>query len=336
MKVLVTGANGFIGSNLCACLAHRPGIEPTALVRPASDRSFLSGLHGVPVLVGDITQPETLVPAFEGAGIVYHVAGFAADWGPWQAFRAANVMGVRNVLEAARRHRLRRVVHISSVSVYGFPGRADIDEATAFTPRPTDRYITTKAEGDRLAMSHHGDGLEVVVVRPAAVYGANDRTTTMQLVPALLKGRFGFVDGGIHLMAPLYIDNLTQLIALAGEVPAIHWLDVRGSSDPPAAPVAAAHARMARRRRDGRPCQGGGHEAQRFNQQISHPCRHERQSLFHCQGQALAGIRPCGQHPRRHPSDHRLVSRLCAALCPVSGAGMTGTTPSLTSDASED
>jgi len=218
MKVLVTGANGFIGSNLCACLAHKPGIEVRGLVRPAGDRGFLSGLDGVAVLTGDVTQPETLGPAVKGAELVYHVAGYSTDWGPWETFRAGNVTGVRNVLEAARRWNVRRVVHISSVSVYGFPGGADLDEETAFTPRPDDRYITTKAEGDRLAMSCHGNGLEVVVVRPAGVYGANDRTTTMQLVPALLKGQFGFVDDGVHLMAPAYIDNLTQLLALAGEV----------------------------------------------------------------------------------------------------------------------
>lgn len=220
MKVLVTGANGFIGSNLCAYLARRPGLQVAGLVRPAGDRSFLSGLDNVALLTGDITQPETLDPAVNGVEIVYHVAGYSADWGPWEAFRAGNVTGVRNVMEAARRWGVRRVVHISSVSVYGFPGGADMDEETAFTPRPDDRYISTKAAGDRLALSYNGAGLEVAVVRPGGVYGANDRTTTLQLVPALLDGKFGFVDAGVQLMAPAYIDNVTQLIALAGEVPA--------------------------------------------------------------------------------------------------------------------
>jgi nucleoside-diphosphate-sugar epimerase len=219
MKVLVTGANGFIGSHLCAYLARRPDLEVRGLVRPAGDRSLISGIEGVTVLTGDVTQPGTLASPCRAAEVVYHVAGHSSDWGSWEAFRAGNVTGVGNVLQAARRGNVRRVVHISSVSVYGFPGGADLDEATAFTPRPGDRYVTTKAAGDRLAMSYNASGIEVVVVRPGGVYGANDRTTTMQLVPALLEGKFGFVDGGVHLMAPAYIDNVVQLIGLAGEVP---------------------------------------------------------------------------------------------------------------------
>lgn len=216
MKVLVTGANGFIGSNLCARLARHSGMEVTGLVRPTSDLSFLAGLERLRLVSGDIGDPACLAAAMRDVAIVYHVAGFSADWGPWQDFRAANVEGVRQVMEAARRAGVRRVVHISSVSIYGFPGGVDIAESAPFTPRPQDRYITTKAEGERLAMSYHGQGLEVVVIRPAGVYGPCDRTTTVPLAVALLAGKFLFVDGGSHIMAPVYIDNLLDMMELAG------------------------------------------------------------------------------------------------------------------------
>lgn len=219
MKVLVTGANGFIGSNLCADLIRRADLDVVGLARPTSDRSFLQGLDKLTLAVGDITEPGSLDPAMAGVSIVYHVAGYSSDWGPWEAFRAGNVEGVRNVMEAARRHGVRRVVHVSSVSVYGFPGGVDITEDTPFTPRPGDRYITTKAEGEKLALSYNGQGLEVAVVRPAGVYGPNDRTTTMQIAPALIGGKFGHVDGGAHVMAPAYIDNVVQVMRLAGDSP---------------------------------------------------------------------------------------------------------------------
>jgi nucleoside-diphosphate-sugar epimerase len=221
MRVLVTGANGFIGSNLCAALTARPDLEVRGLVRPGSDRGFIDGMERLALLAGDVTEPATLTAAVDGIDVVYHLAGYASDWGKWETFRAVNVGGTSNLLQAARRSGVRRFVHISSVSVYGFPGGRDLDEATAFTPRPDDPYITTKAEGERVAMRANGGGLEVVVVRPAGVYGRNDRTTTLKLVPALLKGRFVLVDKGVHLMAPVYIDNLTKLITLAGEVPGI-------------------------------------------------------------------------------------------------------------------
>ncbi len=217
MRVLVTGANGFIGSNLCADLARRPELDVVALVRPTSDLSFLQKLESITTVIGDITEPESIAAVMEDVSVVYHVAGYSSDWGSWKVFRAGNVDGVRNVMEAARRSGVRRVVHISSVSVYGFPGGVDIVEETPFTPRRSDRYITSKAEGEHLALSYHGQGLDVTVVRPGGVFGPNDRTTTLQLAPVLMKGGFGHVDGGVHLMAPAYVDNVVQLIRLAGE-----------------------------------------------------------------------------------------------------------------------
>lgn len=215
-KVLVTGANGFIGSNLCGALI-RQGYSVAGLVRSTSDRSFLAGLQPLTVIEGDITRPESLRAAMEDISVVYHLAGYASDWGPWHVFRAANLEGVGNVIEVARRQGVRRVVHVSSVSVYGFPGGADLAEDTPFTARPDDRYITTKAQGERLALSYQGRGIEVTAIRPAGVFGPNDRTTTLQLAPALAAGKFGYVDGGRHLMAPAYVDNVVQMIRLAGE-----------------------------------------------------------------------------------------------------------------------
>lgn len=217
-KVLVTGANGFIGSNLCAHLI-RAGCDVRGLVRPGGDRTFLAGLGSLTLFDGDITRPQSLPEAMQGVTVVYHVAAHVSDWGPWPEFRATNVAGVENVMAAAHAQGVRRVVHLSSVSAYGFPGGVDLPEDTPFVPRSDDRYVTTKAEGERVALAWQGRGLEVAVVRPAGVFGPHDRTTTAQLAPVLLAGKFGYVDGGRHRMAPVYIDNLVQLIRLAGESP---------------------------------------------------------------------------------------------------------------------
>jgi len=216
MNVMVTGANGFIGSNLCDSLIQS-GLSVIGLVRGSSDLTFLKNLPTLQIIKGDITQKETIKAAMKDISIVYHAAGYSSDWGPWQTFRSVNVEGVRNVMDTALQCGVKRVVHISSVSVYGFPGGVNMDENTPLVPRPDDAYITTKTEGEKLALSYQSNKLEVTVLRPAGVYGPNDRTTTLQLVPALLSRRFGYVDGGKHIMGPVYIDNLVQALRLAAE-----------------------------------------------------------------------------------------------------------------------
>jgi nucleoside-diphosphate-sugar epimerase len=109
--------------------------------------------------------------------VVYNVAGLVTDWGPWDIFRKVDVDGVRNVMEAALQHKIRRVVHISSVSVYGFPGGTDTDENSPWIARADDPYSTTKAEGEKIALSYQSDQVDVTAIRPAGVYGPNDRTT---------------------------------------------------------------------------------------------------------------------------------------------------------------
>lgn len=97
-----------------------------------------------------------------------------------------------------------REVPTSTNRALWFPGRK--------TPN-----ITTKTEGEKLALNYNSSEMAVTAIRAAGVYGPNDRTTTLQLVPAFLSRRFGYVNGGRHIMAPVYIDNLVQMIKLAAD-----------------------------------------------------------------------------------------------------------------------
>jgi nucleoside-diphosphate-sugar epimerase len=116
MNVLVTGANGFIGSNLCKSLI-RSGQSVVGLVRESGNQTFLQDIDNLQLVYGDITAKDSLAAAMQDVAVVYNVAGLAADWGPWEVFRNVNVAGVRNVMETALQHGVRRVVHISSVSI---------------------------------------------------------------------------------------------------------------------------------------------------------------------------------------------------------------------------
>ncbi len=216
MKICVTGANGFVGSNLCKTLIET-GHEVIGLVRNTAGLEFVDSLTELEICTGDIRDPVSLKQAFTGVAIVYHVAGYTSDWGDWQEFETINILGVRNVMECAVSCGVRRVVHISSVSVYGFPGGMDIKEDQPWTLRPDDPYVTSKQKGEEIAQGFNGNGIEVTVLRPAGLYGPNDRTTSLKLLPEIASRRFPYVDGGKHTMGPAYIDNFVQAAMLAGE-----------------------------------------------------------------------------------------------------------------------
>lgn len=210
----MTGANGFVGSNLCRHLLES-GCHVRGLVRPRADRRFIASLPGLEPCTGDLGDSASLERAFADVAIVFHTAARTSDWGPWIEFESVNVAGVARVLEAARMRGVRRVVHFSSVSVYGFPGRADVTEDQPWRALPNDPYVTSKQRGETTALGGHSRGLEVVVLRPGGLYGPNDHVTSAPLFTALQQGGLPWVDHGRHLMAPAYVDNLLQAACLA-------------------------------------------------------------------------------------------------------------------------
>jgi nucleoside-diphosphate-sugar epimerase len=216
MTVLVTGANGFVGSKLCEYFLNK-GIKVRGLVRPSSDMQFLESLPGLEIHQGNITDSESLEAPMKGVNTLYHVAGYSKDWGDWSVFKSINIDGVNTIMQSAKKHAVKTVVHVSSVSIYGFPGSDNIDENFPINHLPEDFYCTSKLEGEIVALSYNDKKMKVTAVRPAGVYGPNDRTTTLQLVPELAKGKIPLLDNGKYLMAPLYIDNLIDAMILAAQ-----------------------------------------------------------------------------------------------------------------------
>ena len=175
MKVLVTGATGFVGANLVHHLVRR-GEEVRILKRAKTPPTLLEGLD-VEVVIGDITDAKSLVEATRGVEGVYHVAGLISYWPPkrqWQT--RVNVEGPRLVVQAAAENKVRRIVHTSSVAAIGF--RTDgqpSDETTRWNWGPLDiHYCTTKYLGEKEAFKGIDYGLEVVVVNPALIFGPRD------------------------------------------------------------------------------------------------------------------------------------------------------------------
>jgi dihydroflavonol-4-reductase len=175
MKVLVTGATGFLGANLCHHLVAR-GDTVRVLKRKRTPPTLLAGLP-VEIAEGDVTDLDSVVAASRGVEGIYHVAGLVSYWRPKRAWMyRVNIDGPRNVVEAAVRNGVRRVVHTSSIAAVGF--RTDgqpADEETPFNWEPFDvGYPISKFRGEQEAMKGLARGLEVVSVNPALIFGPRD------------------------------------------------------------------------------------------------------------------------------------------------------------------
>lgn len=215
---LVTGATGFLGGHLAATLVSR-GYRVRALSRRTSGLDVLERL-GVEVVRGDLADLSSLVRAASGVAIVVHAAGRVSDWGPREAFLAANAEGTRNVVAACREAGVSRLVHLSSLTVLGLPrdGRVVSEETPTALPCRGDFYTESKLAGERIVRGAHGTwGLSTTVIRPGAIWGPGDPNVVPRIVRLLRRGAMPYVDGGRNLLGLSYVDNLVLGLVLAAE-----------------------------------------------------------------------------------------------------------------------
>ena len=211
--VLVTGGTGFTGGHLCERLRLR-GDPVRALVRDPH-RCGLLHRWGVETVQGDLRDPGSLARAMEGCDVVYHIgASFRHENISDSEMRAINVQGTKNVLDAAIRHAVRRVVHCSTVGVHGHIRNPPATERAPYGPH--DRYQESKLEAEQLALKYAVEGrLPVVVFRPASIYGPRD-LRFLKLFKAIKNGRFAMLGSGEVWFHMIYIEDLVDGILLCG------------------------------------------------------------------------------------------------------------------------
>lgn len=213
-RAFVTGGTGFTGGHLCRALRAR-GWEVAALARAGSRTEELRAL-GARVVEGDVRDSRTLAGAADGAAVVYHVAAaFREARLSDREYTAVNVEGTRNVIEAAARSGVRRVVHCSTVGVHGDTGPDPVGEDAPFAP--PDFYCASKVRGELLARElFERHRLEGVVFRPVGIHGPGD-TRFLKLFRSVKRGRFVMLGSGNVRYHLTYVDDLVAGILLCGE-----------------------------------------------------------------------------------------------------------------------
>jgi dihydroflavonol-4-reductase len=214
---LVTGATGFTGGHLARRLAAA-GRSVRALVRDPSRASDLAS-NGIELVAGDLRDPRALDRATAGVDVVYHIAAVYREAGIRDdVYRAVNATAVQQLIEAAARNGVRRVVHCSTVGVHGDIEHPPANEDAPL--KPGDIYQTTKLEGERLARETGARlDLPVTIVRPTGIYGPGDRRL-LKMFRGVARRRFPMLGDGEIYYHLTYIDDLVDGFRRCADHPA--------------------------------------------------------------------------------------------------------------------
>jgi 2-alkyl-3-oxoalkanoate reductase len=219
MKVLVTGAGGFLGDAVVRS-AKAAGHDVLAMVRPASAQSA-STVAGVTLVKGDLRQGGDWQAALAAADAVIHCAAAASGDLPTQL--AGTVLATENLLSALPAG-LKRFVHISSFSVYdfaapGFLGRFDEQTPLEALPLRRDAYTQTKLQQEKMVRDHcAAKGTPLAVIRPGAIYGPGKN---WNYGTAMKLGPLDLVFAPLSPMRLTYVDNCADAIVAALEAPIV-------------------------------------------------------------------------------------------------------------------
>jgi nucleoside-diphosphate-sugar epimerase len=216
MRVLVTGATGLVGSNVCRMVLAR-GDEATALVRPAANTAELAAL-GVVLAKGDVTDAASVKRAAEGCDGAVHCAAMLGGLSQnIDEFRAVNVDGTMNVLDAA----LARTVVLSTTTFFAMDAHP-LTESSPVADASNDPYTITKREAflEMTARAHNGQ--DVIVVVPGGIYGpapvverALAPTSFNRAILSALRGRLGEY---VRFPIPwVFVDDVARATLLALE-----------------------------------------------------------------------------------------------------------------------
>jgi nucleoside-diphosphate-sugar epimerase len=216
VKVLVTGAAGFIGGHLVDMLVER-GDEVRALVRPGGDTSHLRTLTGVEIIYSDLTDAASLKYAVQGVQRVYNVAAKTGPWGLEEVYRAINVQGLANLIHAAMDADVQRIVHTSSITVYGHHLYSIVTEACPYHAE-NNPYSRTKIAGEKLISKLVKEyRAPIVVVRPAWVYGPRDIGSFSRFVNLVESGKSFMIGTGKNIVPVVYVRDVAQGLIKAGD-----------------------------------------------------------------------------------------------------------------------
>jgi nucleoside-diphosphate-sugar epimerase len=215
LETLITGGTGLVGHHLISALQKRGDIV-RALVLPVEKTSWLEE-RGVRVYRGDIREPDTLSEAMRGVDTVFHLAAMQGVWLSMKEYYQVNVTGTENVCRAALSAGVRRIVHVSSWTIYGMARGRPLAEDVPPAPR-NDPYWITKAQGDLLVQRLIArENLPAAIIRPGTIFGVGDRLNFGRMADKIRANKGLVIGSGRNALPMVYVTDVVQGLLLCAD-----------------------------------------------------------------------------------------------------------------------
>ena len=212
MKVLVTGATGFLGKYVVKELVAEGYFVRAFGRNEAVGQSLIS--DKVEFFKGDLSSKQAVEEACKGVEMVVHAGALSTVWGPWESFYQANVLGTQHVLEACRTNKISRLVYVSSPSIYATPkDQIDIKEEDAPAENHLNNYIKSKLLSEKLFPAY--PDVPSIILRPRGLFGIGDTSILPRVLKLSQKIGIPLIKEGKQLMDMTCVENVALAIALA-------------------------------------------------------------------------------------------------------------------------
>jgi nucleoside-diphosphate-sugar epimerase/pimeloyl-ACP methyl ester carboxylesterase len=212
--VLVTGATGFLGSNLVREV-HSRGYHVVPFVRnpEKAERMFADLTDRIEFRKGELTDLDSIDKALEGIDVIVHTAGHVREWDEYKNFEISNVNGTKNFLMIGHEKGIKQFIHISSLGVFGDTDQDHITENNRYV-LSSDNYSNSKIRAEIIVKKYcRANRIPFGIVRPGFIYGEGDNNFFPNLIRNLRSGKVKYIGSKDNIVNTVYVGNVCALVA---------------------------------------------------------------------------------------------------------------------------
>ncbi|MBC6973971.1 NAD(P)-dependent oxidoreductase [Bacillus sp. Xin] len=218
MRMLVTGGTGFLGQKLAFRLASI-GYEVTATGRNKTTGKLLEQ-NGIEFVHCPLEDRHRVLQVCKDKDYIFHSGALSSPWGKYKDFYNANVLGTRHIIEGSQKSGIKRLIHVSTPSIYFYyDERQDVVENAKLPDTFVNHYAKTKYMAEQAIDQAFNHGLPVITIRPRALFGPGDNAILPRLIKVCEKGALPRIGTKDVLIDITYVENVVDALLLCMHSP---------------------------------------------------------------------------------------------------------------------